>query len=755
MEVLGILFGVGLILGIPLLGLVGFIRSFSLSRRIDALEAAARAEGRLVGSATGVPPPPAAQAPAPAPPVRRVSSQVPTTVGVPTEKIPEPPPTERIGEPPPTDRLPGAPPTDKLPEPPETSKVLEPIGRPPVADMATNLGPKIMAGVAAIFVVTALAFFVKYAWDNNWVGPAGRVLGSALFSLMVFAIGMKALGREYRPLGQALMATGLAGLYVVAYAAHGVYQLIPATPAFGLMVAVTAAAVLLAIRLDARLLAALAWIGAYLAPVLISTGEDRAESLFAYLALLAAGALVVDRRRAWPETLVLAQAGTWILYGGWFTTFAKGPRFTVAAAGLLLFTALFALGPRRTNWPSTLAALLIGSVWMLGAFAQDAVVVGIALLGLGAIGALAIERFAGSTLVTLVIGWAAAFSWFSEAGHTEALVVRLAATVFVFYLAVLIVRGKRMQEGTGGLGATAGQVLNAAAFWLALFGQWYPAQLWPLTFATVGLAAVYLVLGRLAPAKSAEMRTLVGLGAAFLTAAIPIRLGLNGITVAWAVEGVLLLWLGLRNKSILTRFGGYAVLLLALGRLFSRHLPIHPWDQGFTPVMNASFGVWMFTALCFGAAYRVVRGIEEDNRRLLARWLLAAAAVLVLFVAMTAETSSFFGLQQRLAMAAQDQDGARRAALLGGLSISLLWSAFASALLVAGLSFRSRAVFYSAYGLFAVTAAKVVLVDLSDLQTLYRILSFLALGVLLMVGAFLIMRFRHRLDPPAPTEGTT
>ena len=62
------------------------------------------------------------------------------------------------------------------------------------------------------------------------------------------------------------------------------------------MLAITASAVLLAARLPARLLATLAWTGAYLTPVLLSTGEDRAVSLFLFLLVLDAGALVLEQR---------------------------------------------------------------------------------------------------------------------------------------------------------------------------------------------------------------------------------------------------------------------------------------------------------------------------------------------------------------------------------------------------------------------------------------------------------------------------
>ena len=93
------------------------------------------------------------------------------------------------------------------------------------ADFATNLGPKILVGAGGLAVVFFLAFFVRYAWENDWVGPTGRVLSGAVFSLGLIAGGLRIIGREYRPLGQGLAAAGFAGLYITAFAAHAVYGL--------------------------------------------------------------------------------------------------------------------------------------------------------------------------------------------------------------------------------------------------------------------------------------------------------------------------------------------------------------------------------------------------------------------------------------------------------------------------------------------------------------------------------------------------
>ena len=92
---------------------------------------------------------------------------------------------------------------------------------------------------------------------------------------------------------------------------------------------------------------------------------------------------------------------------------------------------------------------------------------------------------------------------------------------------------------------------------------------------------------------------------------------------------------------------------------------------------------------------------------------------------------------------------ATRARLAGQLALSVLWTVFATAMLAGGLALRSRPLFYSAYALFAATAVKVVAVDLATLGAVYRMLSFLALALLLTAGAYLNLRFRERLLPRA------
>src|SRR5262249_59096367 len=91
---------------------------------------------------------------------------------------------------------------------------------------------------------------------------------------------------------------------------------------------------------------------------------DRAVSLFLYLLLLAAGALVLDHRKPWPETMLLAAVGTMTLYAGWYVQFFRPERFEVAAVGLVLFTGVFAFG--MANKDRGFGLFLVAGVAALG-----------------------------------------------------------------------------------------------------------------------------------------------------------------------------------------------------------------------------------------------------------------------------------------------------------------------------------------------------------------------------------------------------
>jgi uncharacterized membrane protein len=78
------------------------------------------------------------------------------------------------------------------------------------------------------------------------------------------------------------------------------------------------------------------------------------------------------------------------------------------------------------------------------------------------------------------------------------------------------------------------------------------------------------------------------------------------------------------------------------------------------------------------------------------------------------------------------------------LALSLLWAFYALGAMALGLRVGSSHLRLGAIGLFGLTVVKVLLFDLADVDTLYRILSFLILGAALLGASFLYARHRVR-----------
>ncbi len=70
----------------------------------------------------------------------------------------------------------------------------------------------------------------------------------------------------------------------------------------------------------------------------------------------------------------------------------------------------------------------------------------------------------------------------------------------------------------------------------------------------------------------------------------------------------------------------------------------------------------------------------------------------------------------------------------------MLWALFAVAFLVAGLRHRVKTLRLLGLGLFIVVVAKVFLVDLAGMPTLYRVIAFMAVGLFLLGSAFAYIR---------------
>src|SRR5258706_13682018 len=210
-------------------------------------------------------------------------------------------------------------------------------------DLESLIGGSWFNWIGIIAVTFGVAFFLKFAFDKQWIGASARVSLSALVGISLLYVGERLRGRGLKAYAYILSGGGLLILYLSDYAAYNFYHLIGQVLAFLLMAAVTTTAVLLSVRLNALPVAILGLVGGFLTPVLLSTGVDNEIGLFAYVALLDAGVLAVAFFKRWRTLDFLSFAGTVAITVGWAFKFYEHEKVWTTLVFLSIFFLLYSL----------------------------------------------------------------------------------------------------------------------------------------------------------------------------------------------------------------------------------------------------------------------------------------------------------------------------------------------------------------------------------------------------------------------------
>src|SRR5258708_6881210 len=247
------------------------------------------------------------------------------------------------------------------PPPPPVSAAMPSVAVPPPAfatlgpesaedrpDLESRIGPVWLNRIGIVAVLFGVAYFLKYAFDNNWIGAGGRVAIGMLAGIGLILWSENFRRKGHAPFSYSLKAVGLGTLYLSLWAAFQLFHLIPSQVAFAAMVIVTASAIVMAVSQDAQLLATFALIGGFVTPQLVRTGDDHEIALFSYVCLLDLAMLVLSRFKPWKLQLWLTFVGTVIWYWGWnFEKYTDSARPTTVLFASL-FAAIFAAIPLVT-----------------------------------------------------------------------------------------------------------------------------------------------------------------------------------------------------------------------------------------------------------------------------------------------------------------------------------------------------------------------------------------------------------------------
>lgn len=141
----------------------------------------------------------------------------------------------------------------------------------PRAELESKIGGHWLNRVGIVAVLIGVSYFLKYAFDNEWVGPAGRVLIGLVSGVAVTFWSEHVRRSGYTIFSYSLKAVGIGVLYLSLWASSQLYHLVPNVLVFFAMISVTAATVALALWQDAEVIAAFAAVGGFITPDLFST----------------------------------------------------------------------------------------------------------------------------------------------------------------------------------------------------------------------------------------------------------------------------------------------------------------------------------------------------------------------------------------------------------------------------------------------------------------------------------------------------
>jgi uncharacterized membrane protein len=619
-----------------------------------------------------------------------------------------------------------------------------PPARPgaPKASLENRLGSQIFNRIAIVALLIGMTLFLKLAIDNHWIGPLGRILIGLIAGAGLILWSEHFRRQRIQAFSYSLKAVGSGALYLSLWAAFQLYHLLPAPIALGAMLLVTAWNAYMAWSQDAELLAAYALIGGFATPALLSTGGNHEIFLFTYLLAINLATALLIRLKNWPRLILGIFPATVVYFIDWYSS-----NYAPAALGITsIFLILFGL---------TFVSISIGSpiaVETQPATRRSfrAVLAGILL------------PLANAAFVSLGF-----YFMLDNAAHHAALpwlMLILAAA----YLGIMRLPQRRVAAA---LHLSLAVVFLTIAVPLKASGHWITVA-W-----LVEGVALYWVATRLANTEpstdsSDELRDdtvlrclsiaalLLGFIAVFVSSYwfdAALRPGFFNHDLATALIGIVafatVAWLSWKNSKGNTRLillsALIAIDILAL-LLTEREIGAsHTIAYARGAFLNADFATALIGIATLAAVAYAARNLSRIRQRTQTWVLLAGASIVALNL-----VAILSGVVEITALWSGAADTAN-AALKQALAVSAFLMAYSALLLAIGFWKRNAFIRWQGLALLVFTIAKTFVYDTSSLSQGYRVVSFLALGVLLMAVSFAYQKDWLSLrepTPPAPEE---
>ena len=523
------------------------------------------------------------------------------------------------------------------------------------ASLESRIGGQLLNRIGILAVLIGMAWFLKLAFDRNWIGPPVRVWIGLAAAAALAGWSERFRRQGFPAFSFSLKALGTSIAYLSLWAASSIFHLGPSWLIFLAMTAVTIANAVLARRQNSELLGLYALAGGLATPGLLSIGHSNEIFLFSYLALLNAGALFLMAAHQWKRVAWAALLGTAVYYIGWSVIEDDPSHLPLMVFFLALFFALFAVAP------------------------------------------------------------------------------------------FLILRGAKVLPASFFI---AFPVANAAATWVALMvlfgarGQ-HAGRPW----VTIALAGGCFLIAAARRRPAVLSSTNVGLAIFFVTVAVPLEFDGTAVSLCWLGESLVLVALARAGANTAMRFFATSVLTVAGVSLLVDWIAGTP--QPLAVVTNMHFATNLVGAAVFAIVTRL--SVGGGPGRAFGSWTYLAAFSTVAFsltvlVAVSLEIHHYWFCGAGFF---RDFCGGygqlERRTIDAGWGYSAWCMIYGAVLMAAGFFRRSAFLRWQALIVLAFSIAKVFLNGVSQQSQGYRVLSFLALGVLLLAISFAYQRNWLRL----------
>jgi uncharacterized membrane protein len=668
-------------------------------------------------------------------------------------------------------------------------------------DLESRIGGNWFNKIGVIAIAIGIAFFLKYAIESEWIGPMGRVsLGTIIGFCFLFGA-ERLRDKGYQNYAHGISGGGILILYLSVYAAINFYKLIDPTTAFIAMTMITTTAVLLSARYNALPIAVLGLIGGFLTPILLARGVDNQIGLFGYIALLDVGVLALAFHKQWRSLNFMSFFATVLIATGWTLRWYNATKLWPTILFYTLFFILFALisilhnaiKRKPTTWLDISLVLINAGLYFsvcyslleyryqpfLGVFALI-VSAFYLLLGNFAIrrnkeDRLLIYTFLGlaTLFVTLTIPIQMDYMWVTVAWGIEGV--------------ILTWIGLRVPDQVARYVAPIVFVV-AIAHWLSIdmiqFGTYTNSSFVPLlnkrAVSCIALIGLLVVSSKLYARFGADLdlqeislfRNLFILTAHFLAfilltadaysyfeqkkAVAQANSNWNEaaqienwrqfvLSTQWIAYGTFALIIGILREKLFVRTLGFFLLavtackILFIDTLFFYAASWHP------PVFNQTFFVYLLLVISFAfitRTYSHTNNIDDTEKRLALPLFLLLANIF----AITGLSLEVMGYFDKPVTSMNDPTTTSQTAQFENakqLTLTALWTIYGAIALLIGIKRENKLVRFMALSLLGIVILKVFLFDLSALDRIYRIISFIVLGVALLVISFLYQQHQR------------